>query len=220
MKKFISLVSVFTVVVLCQACASQKNDLRAETPKANEVKAEAPAAGVTTEVPGTTEIKVGDNLAPQISRIKVKDTKMKVKQLSSLVANKNTLLILVKPGCIFCESLMAVIDSLKPTIKPQMIFILDAAHATAEEFKQKYISHSKIKATWVYDYENKFHEELGMNSFPRLLYIDSKQVVVQSQIGLVLPKDPKEQEELKKEQFPVVLQKLSQTTVAWMQSLQ
>jgi hypothetical protein len=126
----------------------------------------------------------------------------------------------VKPGCIFCESLVAVLDTLQPTVKPQMIFVLDASHATADEFKQKYNSHSKIKATWVYDYDNKFHDELGMDSFPRLVYLDSKQTVVQNQVGLVLPLDPKEQEALKKEQFPVVLQKLSETTVAWMQGLQ
>ncbi len=217
-KKFISLVSVITVVVLCQACALQKNDLRAEGLNPNNIKTEAkPNTGVTTEVPGAAEIKVGDNLAPQISNIKV--NRLKTKKLSSLVNNRNTLLVLVKPGCVFCESLLAVVDTLKPTIKPQLIFVLDAAHATESEFKQKYNSHYKIKALWVYDYENKFHDELGMGSFPRFLYIDSKQVVVQSQIGLVLPKDPKEQEDLKKESFPVALQKLSQTTVAWMQSL-
>jgi hypothetical protein len=53
-KKFISLVSVITVMVLCQACASQKNELRAEV---------KPTAGVTTEVPGAAEVKVGDSLA-------------------------------------------------------------------------------------------------------------------------------------------------------------
>ncbi len=217
-KKLISLVSVITVMVLCQACALQKNDLRAEAPDPNKIEAK-PSAGVSTEVPGTAEIKIGDNLAKQISTIKVKDTRLKTKNLSSLVNNKNTLLVLVKPGCVFCESLLAVLDTLKPTIKPQLVFVLDGAHATQDEFKQKYNSHSKIKAIWVYDYENQFHNELGMVSFPRFLYIDSKQTVVQSQIGLVLPKDPKEQEDLKKEPFPVALQKLSQTTVAWMQSL-
>ncbi len=233
-KKFVNLVSVITVVVLSQACASQKNDLRAEAPSGistevpnipsphpDNIKMEAkPNSGVTTEVPGAAEIKVGDNLTKQISKIKVKDTKLKTRELSSLVSNKSTLLILVKPGCIFCESLLAVLATLQPTVKPQMIFVLDGAHATAEEFKQKYNSHSKIKALWVYDYDSKFHDELGMNSFPRLLYLDSKQTVIENQVGLVLPKDPKEQEALKKEQFPIVLQKLSETTVAWMQGLQ
>jgi hypothetical protein len=125
----------------------------------------------------------------------------------------------MKPGCIFCESLLAVMDTLNPTIKPQVLMVLDAAHASEKEFKGKYNAHSKIKATWLYDYENKFHDELSMSSFPRLLYLDSKQVVIKNQVGLVLPPDPKEQEALKGEQFPIVLQKLSQTTVAWMQGL-
>lgn len=220
-KKFLSLISIVTVVILSQACASQKQDLRAEAPHPSTIKAEAkPTSGVTTEVPGEYEITVGDNLTKQIAGIKVKDIKMKTKDLSTLVSNKNTLLILVKPGCVFCESLLAVMDTLNPTIKPQVFFILDEAHATEKEFKEKYNSHSKIRATWIYDYENKFHDKLAMSSFPRLLYIDSKQTVIHNQVGLVLPEDPEQKEALKKEAFPIVLQKLSQTTVAWMQSLQ
>lgn len=221
MKKLLSLISIVTVVILSQACASQKNDLRAEAPHPSTIKAEAkPNSGVSTELPGEeVELKAGDNIAKQISKIKVKDLKSKTKDLSTLVANKNTLLILVKPGCIFCESLLAVMDTLNPIIKPQVLMVLDAAHATEKEFKDKYNGHSKIKATWLYDYDNKFHDELSMSSFPRLLYLDSKQTVIKNQIGLVLPVDPQEQEALKKDQFPIVLQKLSQTTVAWMQSL-
>ncbi len=221
-RKIVSLVSVFLVVVLCQSCATQENSLKAEAPHPGTLNSEVkPSAGVSSEVPiaAVPGVKVGDNLAAKFSKIKVKDSKLKAKTLSSVASNKNTLLVMVKPGCIFCESLLAVMDTVKPNIKPQVVFVLDAEHATEQDFKQKQAAHSKVKGIWIYDYENKFHEDLGMTSYPRLLYVNSKQVVVQSQVGLVLPTDPKAQEQLKKEQFPVVLQKLSQSTIAWMESL-
>lgn len=203
------LVYIVLVFVLSQACS--RSELKAQ--KLQPV----PEQGVSTEVPTLEkkEIKVGDNLTKIISKIKVKDSKLHEKSLSSMLSNREAILILVKPGCIFCESLLAVMNSQKTEIKAQLFFVLDAAHAKKEEFKEKLGNNKNINAEWIYDIDNKFHDELGMDSFPRILYLDKKQTVVEHQVGLRLPEN---KDELKDKEFPVVLQKLSLTTVAWLQS--
>ncbi|MFN9956007.1 MAG: hypothetical protein ACK55I_23170, partial [bacterium] len=68
----------------------------------------------------------------------------------------------------------------------------------------------------VYDKDSKLNTELGLVSFPRLVYINKNLEVVRNQVGLVVPAN---KEKLENEPFPVILQKLSEETVAWMQSL-
>lgn len=163
-----------------------------------------------------TELKAGDSIASSVATVKVKDAKLKIKSFKSIVNNKDTVMVLVKPGCIFCESLLAVMDSLHPKIRPQVLFVLDAAHASPKEFQDKAKKHSRLKGLWIYDYENRFHDSLGLNSFPRIMQIDAQQKVLAHQIGLKLPENP---ETLKTQPFPVVLQTLSQNTITWMSSL-
>ena len=97
-----------------------------------------------------------------------------------------------------------------------MIIVMDGAHTTVEEFHAKRKKNKSIKARWVYDFGNKFHDELAMNSFPRFLHLDKKYTVIESQVGLRLPDNRKVLEGL---EFPVVLQKLSVNTVDWIESL-
>ncbi|MBT6842830.1 MAG: hypothetical protein HOA17_03410 [Candidatus Melainabacteria bacterium] len=204
----IRLVFVAMVFVFLQAC--NRSELKAENPiqEAEAVKTELPSEPI--------EIKVGDNLTETLAKIKVKNSKLKVVNLSSIINDKSSMIILVKPGCVFCESLLAIMNSQKTKAKPQLIIALDGAHANAEEFKAKFKKNNNIKAEWIYDYTNKFHDELSMSSFPRLLYLDKKQNVIENQIGLKLPEDKASLEGL---EFPVILQKLSVGTVDWIEDL-
>lgn len=206
----IRLVFVAMVFVFLQAC--NRSELKAENPapasEAEAVKTALPAEPI--------EIKVGDDLSKTLSKIRVKNSKLQVVDLSSIIDNKSSMIILVKPGCVFCESLLAIMNSQKIKTKPQIIIALDGAHANPEEFKAKRNKNKNINATWIYDFGNTFHNELSMSSFPRLLYLDKKQNVVENQIGLKLPEDKASLEGL---EFPVILQKLSVGTVKWIQDL-
>lgn len=210
MNKF-RIVSTIFVLVLMQAC-SRLQTQASKNPKPSSEE------GVSTEVPVTEpkEVAAGDNLNEILSKFKVKNDKMAIKDLTQIIDGKESLIILVKPGCVFCESLLAVMSSQKTKSDARMIIALDAAHASPEEFNEKRKKNSNIKADWVYDYENKFHDQLAMNSFPRFLHLDKKLNVVENQIGLRLPEDKASLEGL---EFPVVLQKLSLNTVDWIDSL-
>ncbi|MDA0771768.1 MAG: hypothetical protein O3C63_02375 [Cyanobacteria bacterium] len=204
----IRLVFVVIVFVFLQAC--NRSQLKAENPpqEAEAVKTELAAEPI--------EIKVGDNLTEAFAKIKVKNSNLQVVDLSSVINNKSSVIIMVKPGCVFCESLLAIMNSQKIKTKPQIIIALDGAHANAEEFKTKFQKNKNIKADWIYDYTNQFHDELSISSFPRLLYLDKKQNVIENQIGLKLPEDKASLEGL---EFPVILQKLSIGTVDWIEKL-
>jgi thioredoxin-related protein len=204
--------SVILVLILMQAC-SRSETQASKTPETNK-----PETSPATELPEqeAQEATVGDDLSQLFSEFKVKDEKMSVKKLSSVIDNKESLIIFVKPGCVFCESLLAVMSSQKTKPGPKLIIAMDAAHAKPEEFQAKRKKNSEIKADWVYDFENKFHDRLAMNSFPRFLHLDKKLLVVENQIGLRLPENKAALEGL---EFPVVLQKLSLNTVDWIESL-
>jgi thioredoxin-related protein len=162
------------------------------------------------------EMKEGDNIAARLKKINVYDLKNKKKNLHTLLAGKDSLLIMVKPGCIFCESMLAVMNTVKPIVRPSLFIALEGSHTTQEQFKEKYKKNSALKATWIYDQDGKLNSELGLVSFPRLVYINKNLEVVRNQVGLVVPAN---KEKLENEPFPVILQKLSEETIAWMQSL-
>lgn len=219
-RKFFNLVLVLFLSFTAQACSAEdtvkSTETTTTTTKVEKTTASTTKTDSSTVASAKVELKNGDNIASTIATIKVKDSKLKSKPLKSIVNNKDTLMVLVKPGCIFCESLLAVMDSLKPKIRPQVLFILDAAHASPKEFQDKAKKHAGLKGTWLYDYENRFHDSLGLASFPRILHIDAQQKVLSHQIGLKVPDN---QEALKTQPFPVVLQTLSQNTITWMSSL-
>jgi thioredoxin-related protein len=206
---------VFLVFIFCQSCIKANfTEKPIETPK--------PLAPINENINPLEgelevyEIKEGDNLSAKLKKIFVYDVKNKKKNLNSLLIGKNSLIIFVKPGCIFCESMLAVMNSLKPKIKPDVYIAMEAQHATREQFLEKYNKNSSIKASWIYDKDGKFYSELGLSSFPHLVLVNKQLDVVRNQLGLVIPA---KKEKLENEPFPVILQKLSEETVAWMQTL-
>ena len=61
-----------------------------------------------------------------------------------------------------------------------ILIITDENHATFNEFLAKQKDNKKVKATWLYDYDNKITKELGFRSFPNILVMtsDSKVIVL------------------------------------------
>jgi thioredoxin-related protein len=203
------------VFVFCQSCLKASFTEKKLEPE----KPLAPAAPVVNPIEAQQEIyemKEGDNIAARLKKINVYDLKNKKKNLHTLLAGKDSLLIMVKPGCIFCESMLAVMNTVKPIVRPSLFIALEGSHTTQEQFKEKYKKNSALKATWIYDQDGKLNSELGLVSFPRLVYINKNLEVVRNQVGLVVPAN---KEKLENEPFPVILQKLSEETIAWMQSL-
>lgn len=205
---------IATVFVFCQACSNASLHAEKSKPASDNLAKQNSLAPIDTKP--SYEIKEGDNILAIVKQITVKDAKNKSRNLGGIFAGKNTLLVMVKPGCVFCESLLAVMNTTKPVVKPQLVIALDAAHATPEQFKEKVKLNKTLLATWVYDKDNKLSSNLGMGSFPRLVYLNAKTDVVRNQVGLVVPAD---KTKLEKEPFPVILQKLSEETIQWMQSL-
>lgn len=210
MTKFRSL-SLIIALFLCSSCST------ADTKSQEEVDTKPKQLTKKTNKDGEPyELAVGDDLNEFIANFEVKTIKGKKKKIKDLLGSDSSLISLVKPGCIFCKSMLAMLDATSPKIKPEMIIVLDQQHASFAEFKEEAEAHKNIKATWIYDFDNKLHNELGMVSFPRMMHIDKNNKVLQAQTGLVLPED---QSSLDGKAFPVVLQKLSETTIAWMQNL-
>lgn len=209
------ILTLAVVFIFCQSCLKAsftEKKLEQEKPLAPP----APAINPLNQPAEIYEMKEGDNISARLKKINVYDIKNKKKNLHTLLAGKDSLLIMVKPGCIFCESMLAVMTTLNPTVRPNVFIALEGSHTTEEQFKEKYKKNSALKATWIYDKESKFNTELGLVSFPRLVYINKNLEVVRNQVGLVVPAN---KEKLENEPFPVILQKLSEETVTWMQSL-
>ncbi len=171
---------------------------------------------VTKKADADYAVTAGDDITKVIENFKIKDVKGKKRNLAELLGSQDSLIALVKPGCIYCQSMLAVLDATKTKIKPEFLIVLDSKHTDFAGFKKEYNDHKNINATWVYDFENKLHDELNMVSFPRILYLDKDFKVLKAQTGLILPQD---RAELEGKDFPFVLQRLSELTIAWMQSL-
>lgn len=209
------LLLLVVVFIFCQSCIKASFTEKKIEPEKPLAPANPNINPLNDEIK-LYEMKEGENISARLKKIYVYDIKNKKKNLSSLFSGKDSLLILVKPGCIFCESMLAVMNTVKPTVRPNLYIALDGSHTTPEQFKEKHTKNSALKATWLYDKDGKLNSELGLVSFPRLIYINKKLDVVRSQVGLVVPAN---KEKLENEPFPVILQKLSEETVAWMQSL-
>lgn len=211
MKKALKLIAIVLISVLNISCSKANKEIAMS--RAPEKKTQT-QEGKETET--HKELKSGADISKEISSIKIKTLKNKTKDLEDLMGSDKTLFMIIKPGCIFCESLITILNSTKPEIKAKQIMVLDSAHTDFEAFKKKAESGKNIDADWIYDYENAFHDRLGARSFPRLIVVDSKGTVIENQIGLVVPKD---QDQLTGKPMAEVLQILSLETVKWMRGL-
>jgi glutaredoxin len=186
-----------------QACSADNNN--SKTP-------EAPSSSSSE-----TDLKPGENLADKLSKIEVQNLNQQSLNLKNILSKyqSNKVIILVKPGCVFCESFLATAYSNNIKSKAHIYIFLDKKHASFEEFKKKAELNKKIKAEWFYDFDDKLSSDLGMSSFPRFLVLDKNHKVLANQIGLVMPQDRSKLAQL---EFPVILQKLSHDTVEWLKS--
>lgn len=212
MSKFFKLIAIISISLINISCSNAKDKLAMSQPPAKpevkQVKAE-PEKEVA-------ELTVGANISKEIAEITVKTLNGQTKKLKDIMGADKTLFAVVKPGCIFCESLLAVINSMQPKIKPKFVVVMDGAHGSLDDLKKKASANKTVNAEWIFDENNAFHDKLGAKSFPRLLVIDSKGIVIENQIGLVIPKD---KDDLEGKPMPEVLQKLSLTTIDWMKGL-
>lgn len=162
------------------------------------------------------ELKVGDSLKEIIKTTQMKNLKGKEKSLKDFMGSEKTLIAIVKPGCIYCESMLAIKGTTGITTKPKFLVVLDSSHAEFKDFKEK---HKKFKAAggeWLFDINNDMETKFGINSYPRFLLIDKEGNLEQIQTGLVLPEN---KENLEGKSFPEILQSLSEETMNWMSTL-
>lgn len=161
-------------------------------------------------------LKAGDNLAQIIKTTKVKNTSDKIKPLKDFFGPEKTLIAVVKPGCIYCESLLAIKGTTGVKSKAKFLVVLDASHADYKTFKEKYNQYKPAGGEWLLDINDDFKNKFGVNSYPRFLLIDKNGKLEHIQIGLFLPKN---QAELEGKSFPEILQKLSEETLRWMSGI-
>lgn len=213
MNKFLRLITIVAISFSTIACSKADDKIAMskapEAPAKQEASPEAPHEEVK-------ELVAGQDISKTLSEIKIKTLKSKERDLKDLLGTDKTLFAVVKPGCIFCESMLAVVNSMKPDIKPKFIIVMDQSHSAFEDFKKKADANKEINAEWVYDINNDFHHKLGAKSFPRLIVVDSKGIVIENQVGLVIPED---KDGLEGKAMPEVLQVLSLETIKWMKSL-
>lgn len=166
-----------------------------------------PAQAITLEA--------GLEIRSQFDKIRIKNLGGADQSLSqALDLKKTTIIALVKPGCIYCESLLAVLDGKRYKGKANIVFVLDAVHANQEEFKKKAKEHKKAASKWFYDYGNKFSDIYGITSFPQFIVVGKDGKVIKYQKGLVIPEN---RESLSGLDHAVILQTLSRSTVSWLE---
>lgn len=192
-------------VFISQACTTNNSIAKEQNSSKNNISTE-PAS----------EIKIGENISSQVNKLNLQEPNGKIKNLKTYINNKDVVLIFVKPGCVFCESFEAVFDSTKPKIRPSVIMIMDSAHATLTNVNDAKKKHPNIKATWLFDHENKFKDHLGVQAFPKFIYLNKTGRVQRIENGLIVPEN---QEELKTLPFAEVLQKISINTINWLTTL-
>ena len=132
----------------CSAVIESANEEHATAPSILAPEAAAPLE--------TIKLEPGLDLASQFIRLRVKTPNGSDLNLSEALGNKKlSILALVKPGCIYCESFLATLRGQRFKGKGQIVFILDASHASLEDFKRKASDNAKL-GKWFYDYSNKF----------------------------------------------------------------
>ena len=205
----------FLLLIISQSCSLINSDIAASQGKPNF---KSTTKQVSDTVPGEeqSKYKEGDNLSKFLRTTKVRDRSLKIKNLVDFVdQGKKTVFIAVKPDCVFCETLLATMQdySSKTKFKQKIVFFTDAKHASVDAFLKKSNEYSQIPATWIYDDQNKLAETFVLSAFPRFLIIDAKHKLVKDQRGLVPPAD---RESLKGLEIPVILQKISESTIDWL----
>jgi thioredoxin-related protein len=161
-------------------------------------------------------LKAGDNLAEIIKTTKIKNTSNKIKPLKDFFGPEKTLIAVVKPGCIYCESLLSIKGTTGVKSKAKFLVVLDASHADYKTFKEKYNHYKSAGGEWLLDVNDDFKKKFGVNSYPRFLLIDKNGTLEQIQIGLFMPAN---KAELEGKSFPEILQKLSEETLRWMSGI-
>lgn len=193
-------------VLLSQGCSLANINAKEE--------AVVPLDATTTIKP--EDIKEGDNISKILASITVQDSSGKKKAFKSYVNNKESVVIFVKPGCVFCESFEAILDSTKPKIRPNLVMVMDSSHAALKDLNESKKKHPNIKATWLYDNQDSFKKTLGVTAFPKFIHVDKNGKLLHLKNGLIVPEN---NEELKTLPFAEILQKLSLNTVSWLGSL-
>ncbi len=222
------IVRLFLVLVLfasCQSCSANKEKvLDADAAKTEKVAAKETAKEAKLQVPNSLvkrvvpsrpkEYKKGESVKKQIAKIKVQDQRRKAKPLASYLDDKKSnAVIYVKKGCVFCEALLATMGGER--FNSNILIITDESHATFNEFLAKQKENKNVKATWLYDFENKIHKELGFSSFPNILMLAGDSKVIEHQMGLKMIDNPAS---LKDKPFPEALKALSINTVKWLKT--
>ena len=213
----------FLLLIISQSCSLINSDIAASETKPSPKTTTKQASNSTKNssmnpTPGEeqSKYKEGDNLSKFLRTTKVRDRSLKVKNLVDFVDQRSkTVFIAVKPDCVFCETLLATMQDYasKAKFKQKIVFFTDARHASVDAFLKKSNEYSQIPATWIYDDQNKIAETFVLSAFPRFLIIDAKHKLVKDQRGLVPPAD---RESLKGLEIPVILQKISESTIDWL----
>jgi thioredoxin-related protein len=212
-KKLLLNCLLFLTIAFLPACSNTSSQEKpAEKPEA----AKQEAAHDSKEEKDLPVLKEGDNLKAIIKSIKVKNIKGKEKSLKDFMGSEKTLITVVKPGCVFCESMLAIKSALGISTKAKFLVILDASHTDFKGFKEKYEKFKSAGGEWLFDINDDMEEKFGINSFPRFLLIDKAGNLEKYQTGLFMPEDKTVLEE---KSFPEALQILSEETARWMQSL-
>ena len=196
---------LFLLIAFLPACSNTSSQ---EKPaKQEELKAES----LEEEV--LPELKEGDNLREIINSTIVKTIKGKKKSLKDFIGSEKTLIAVVKPGCVFCESMLAIKSATGTMTKSKFVVVLDASHTDFKGFKEKYNRFKSAGGEWLFDINDSMKDLFGVNSFPRFLLVDKAGNLEEYQTGLFMPED---KAVLEGKSFPEALQILSEETMRWM----
>lgn len=207
---FMTKLLVLALVLTMQACHAVMETAVPEPPPALPTIL-APVAAPAEPIKLEDGLEIGN----QLDKIRVKNQSGADQSVNQALNHaKTNILVFVKPGCIYCESLEAVLDGKRYKGKSNLVFIIDAVHANQAEFKKKTQDHKKTGAKWLYDYTNKFTEIYGVNSFPQFIVLGKDGKILKYQRGLVMPEN---KESLAKMDTALILQTLSRSTVAWLE---
>jgi|GEM_PF-2347585 len=201
---------VLALVLTMQACSALMETAAPEQPAVAPSILAPLAAPVEAIKPEN-----GLEMHSQLDKIRIKNIGGADQSVNQALDHKKTnIFVFVKPGCIYCESLEAVLDGKRYQGRSNLVFVLDAAHATQAEFKKKAQDHKKAGGKWLYDYNNKFSEIYGVTSFPQFIVLAKDGKILKYQRGLVMPEN---REALAKMDSAVILQTLARSTVTWLE---
>lgn len=208
---------LFLIFAFLPACSNTnaKQEVKKTAEEKPAIKQDAPHAE-HKDPKDLPVLKAGDNLKSSISSIKVKTVKGKEKSLSNLMGEEKTLIAIVKPGCIYCESMLAIKSATGVTTKAKFLVVLDSSHADFEAFKEKHEKYKSAGGQWLFDINNDMENKFGVNSYPRFMLINKAGELEQLQIGLVMPEN---KEQFEGKSFPEILQALSEETLKWMSGI-